>query len=106
MKNIYRSARWLKLRSLKMSIDPLCEACTKPTPGFAVDHIQEISAGGEAWSLSNLMTLCEYHHNKKTASRRAGKAWYGEIDVNGYPVGGDHPWSKEQPKPKEVDFAF
>ena len=106
MSKIYQSARWLRLRKLKLSIDPLCEVCTKPTPGFAVDHIEEISNGGEPWSLSNLMTLCEHHHNKKTSSRRAGKQWYGEIGVDGFPIGGDHYWSKERHKPKEVDFAF
>ena len=42
-----------------------------------VDHIIELRDGGKAYEWSNLMSLCHYHHNRKTQdekNKRNGKA--------------------------------
>ena len=69
-RHIYSSQRWVKLRNLYVTKQPLCEEHLKLgliVPGGEVDHIVEISDGGEIWEESNLQNLCHSCHNAKTA---------------------------------------
>jgi 5-methylcytosine-specific restriction protein A len=73
---IYKTARWLRLRAAHLSSEPLCQ-CSDPQcghhqgrecwrPGYAVDHITPIERGGDAWAEENLQTLCLSCHSRKT----------------------------------------
>lgn len=67
----YSSKSWLQLRALKLSINPLCEHCRKQGRTVAasvVDHKQPRCDAPELeLDLDNLQSLCESHHNAKTA---------------------------------------
>lgn len=71
--NVYNTALWRSIRSAYLMEHPLCETCLnegKTTPATDVHHIYEISNGDTVeqmqeigFDYSNLMALCEYHHN-------------------------------------------
>ena len=57
--------RWQRLREVRLSADPVCQAegCTEPAN--EVDHIVPKSRGGEG-TWENLQALCKSCHSKKT----------------------------------------
>jgi 5-methylcytosine-specific restriction protein A len=70
-------ARWRKARLAYLRAHPLCVACEKEgnvTPASVVDHI--IPHKGDRalfWdSENNWESLCEHHHNVKTAKQDGG----------------------------------
>lgn len=91
----YSTATWQRLRTAKLSANPLCEACLRREvvePADTVDHIIAIEKGGEPFPpLDGLMSMCEPCHNIKTNAvdhpnasgfRRALKGF----DVDGNPI--------------------
>lgn len=67
--NIYKSSKWKRTRALKLRADPLCQRHLEigmPVPADMVDHIKEISDGGDLWDWDNLQSLCNACHNTKT----------------------------------------
>ena len=101
MTRIYNTTRWKRLRLYQLSIEPLCRVCKRS--GFAADHIVPISQGGDPWSMDNIQTLCERHHNVKTGTEKAGREWAGETGADGLPVGGTHWWGKGEQVNKADD---
>lgn len=99
----YSTARWQRLRKLKLSSEPLCEGC-KPhrlTPASHVDHVRAISDGGAPFpGLDGLRSYCQPCHSAKTArgveagAVRSSKPRKG-CDVNGLPLDPNHPWIGE-----------
>lgn len=72
-KNIYYTYQWKKLRKAYIGENPLCEMCAKRginTPARVVDHIKEISDGGEPFDWDNLQSLCNECHYRKTLDER------------------------------------
>ena len=82
----YHTTVWRKVRKLYINTNPLCEECARQgitTPGTMVDHIKPINREdpykthfgnyGEPLDESNLQTLCERCHAKKSAKERWGK---------------------------------
>ena len=68
--SFYNSSAWRKVRKAYFTMNPICKWCEEEgrvTTGQIVDHIIEIKDGGETLSLDNLQTLCQVHHNQKTA---------------------------------------
>lgn len=68
---LYYSRRWRNLRALFISRYPLCKECKKNNKiveGRVVDHIQPVSEGGEFYLWTNLQTLCNTCHRKKSAT--------------------------------------
>lgn len=67
------STAWRQTRQIKLRLNPVCEVCgidcTSKNP---IDHIINRANGGALLGLDNLMTLCEYHHNKKSAMEQKG----------------------------------
>lgn len=71
--NVYNTTTWRKLRAAYLMEHPLCEVCLSEnitTPASEVHHKTEISNGDTidemkeiGFDYSNLMGLCEYHHN-------------------------------------------
>ena len=68
-KHIYTSARWIALRDAHRLSHPCCELCERRgiyRPVDVVDHVKEISQGGEPFDPENLMSLCSECHHIKT----------------------------------------
>ena len=67
----YHSKAWRMTRKLYIKSNPLCEQCTREgrtTGGQMVDHIKQIILGGRRLDNTNLQTLCNSCHNKKSAN--------------------------------------
>ena len=66
----YQSTAWRKLRAMKLAQEPMCEECARLgrlTPAQMVDHIVPINKGGGALDKSNLQSLCNSCHARKSA---------------------------------------
>ena len=66
----YNSWAWRKFRKQYLDKNPLCVECDNSgvvTVATVVDHIVQIIKGGESLSESNVQSLCEHHHNSKSA---------------------------------------
>ena len=73
-KKFYDSKEWKDLRQYFITRHPLCKWCEEEgttNKGDVVDHIKEITDGGESLDFNNLQTLCHKHHNQKTNWERA-----------------------------------
>lgn len=71
----YGTARWKKLRNMKLKIQPLCEICLSnniTTLAVIIDHRIPRKEGGTD-SLDNLQSLCRSCANKKTFGKEKGK---------------------------------
>jgi 5-methylcytosine-specific restriction protein A len=99
------SLAWRKLRQVVLDEEPLCRLCiqenVKPiNPSSVVDHIDGDSETQHGYRRSNLMGLCETHHNVKTAlengsfGRLPGAAKRRGCDVHGTPLDRTHPWNR------------
>lgn len=82
---------WQKLREKILKRDRhLCQTCAKlgiVTKATQVDHIREKAEGGTD-DPSNLQSICESCHKKKTSNKRDT----APCDVNGMPLDPNHPW--------------
>jgi 5-methylcytosine-specific restriction protein A len=70
---VNRRANWLRLH-------PLCEECDKEgktTVGVVVDHITPLWEGGSDDYEANGQTLCQPHHDAKTAEEAARRSKAG-----------------------------
>lgn len=99
MGRVYDTARWKRLRALKLSTSPLCEPCErrgKLKPANHVDHIVSITSGGDPFPpLSDLMSMCAPCHSIKTCAkdRAGGKGVAAKgCDANGHPLDPAHPF--------------
>mgnify|MGYP005990034541 FL=1 len=66
----YHSKAWRMTRKFYIKDNPLCEHCKRKgitTAGQMVDHIKPITLGGNMLHQSNLQTLCNKCHAKKSA---------------------------------------
>lgn len=69
----YKTTAWKKLRLWHLLRNPVCIECREmgqAAPARIVDHIVPIKQGGEALAQDNLQSLCQAHHNRKTAGER------------------------------------
>jgi len=65
----YNTARWRRLRALKLATDPLCEVHPdgRLVPADTVDHNISIAAGGDPFpALDGLTSMCVSCHSRKT----------------------------------------
>ncbi len=97
----YSTARWQRLRKLKLAEEPRCQGCLphRLTIASHVDHLHAISDGGDAFpSLDGLRSLCLPCHSAKTArgpeagAIKTSKPQRG-CDSNGVPLAPNHPWN-------------
>ncbi len=90
--NIYRLARWRRLRLKVLVEHPLCAVCGRPSSD--VHHKQSIDDRPDlAFDEDNLMALCASCHSRlfthlELAQRRGRKYRPKGCDVNGETVGG------------------
>ena len=69
----YQSARWRRLRTIKLNADPLCEECRRAgriTEATVVDHIVPINEGGAALDLSD---ACHNRKSGREAHKRTSR---------------------------------
>ncbi len=70
--NFYHTKAWRMTRKFYIKDNPLCEMCKRKSPpettaAQMVDHIKQISLGGSMLHHSNLQSLCNSCHAKKSA---------------------------------------
>ncbi len=91
----YYTARWQRLRMVKLNAEPLCQTCVvrgELVSAEVVDHNQPISQGGDPFpSLEGLTSLCARCHNEKTAGfdKQGGNATgrrFKGCDAQGNPI--------------------
>lgn len=96
----YSTARWQRLRKLKLGTQPLCQACLpyRHMRASHVDHVHAVSDGGDPFpALDGLRSLCLPCHSAKTArgpeagAIRSNKPRRG-CDAQGNPIDDAHPW--------------
>ena len=66
----YHSKAWRMTRKFYIKDNPLCEMCKRKgetTAAQMVDHIKPISTGGMLLDTSNLQSLCNKCHAKKSS---------------------------------------
>jgi len=66
----YHSKAWRMTRKFYIKDNPLCEMCKrkgKTTAAQMVDHIKQISLGNSMLHHSNLQSLCNSCHAKKSS---------------------------------------
>jgi 5-methylcytosine-specific restriction enzyme A len=106
---LYDSARWRKVRRIKLAADPLCEICKLfkvVCVADIVDHRIPITAGGPEFpTIDGLASLCIPHHNAKTRAEQLGRPFIPEkvialddrgFDANGNPHDPLHFWNQER----------
>jgi len=95
--------RWLRLREVVLSEEPLCrhcleQDCNPPGPSVIVDHIDGKAAVLHDYRRENLQGLCRYHDGLKSVAENRG---FGGSRSSGAPAGCDeqgvpldpkHPW--------------
>lgn len=67
--SFYNTKRWRSVRNYFFQRNPLCKTCKDNgliQRGHVVDHRVPIRQGGHEYLESNLQTLCEKCHNKKS----------------------------------------
>jgi 5-methylcytosine-specific restriction endonuclease McrA len=95
MPRIYESARWRRLRRLKLRKEPMCALCP---PGFKkpatdVDHVLPVRDRPDlAWDWGNLQSLCHECHSVKTGSERSENVLMPGCDRDGLPLDARHWW--------------
>ena len=91
--SIYKTARWQRLRKVKLAMQPLCEYCLqigRYTPATEVDHWLAISDGGAPYDLGNLRSSCQRCHALKT---RNSERVIG-CGKDGMPLDPRHAWAQ------------
>jgi len=76
---IYKSARWAKLRVMKIRANPFCEledVCVRrtgrPAPSTVVDHIESVQDRPDlAYDWDNLRACCKPCHDARTAREQS-----------------------------------
>lgn len=76
-RRIRSSARWQRVRALKLARDPLCEDCLarygRPVRAEQVDHVKPLRVRPDlAFARENLKSLCTACHARKSAEERRG----------------------------------
>jgi 5-methylcytosine-specific restriction endonuclease McrA len=96
--NLYKTARWQRIRRHQLLIRPLCQICAqqgRTTPADTVDHIKPHNGDVNAFWLNPLQSLCKSCHD-------AGKrfedlnGYRREIGVDGWPVDERHPSNRDR----------
>ena len=80
---VYRTARWRRLREMKLMHDPLCELCLeegRTTPAEDVHHITSFMSVTDptqrqflAYDYNNLQSLCKVCHQRTHNAKGYGK---------------------------------
>ena len=69
----YNSTAWRKFARVFKQRNPLCKECENLgiiTAATVADHVLPINRGGAKFDESNIQSLCESCHNRKSAGER------------------------------------
>jgi 5-methylcytosine-specific restriction protein A len=94
---VYDTARWRRLRLLKLAHNPLCQECKRLnllTIATTIHHLVDISKGGPPLpTLDQLQSLCKRCHDEITNARQRGVERVAKgCDADGLPLDRDHPF--------------
>lgn len=67
-KAFYNSAKWVNTRRRQLFDHPLCECGAVASE---VDHVVPIEQGGDRWAFTNLQSMCDVCHGRKTRQEQA-----------------------------------
>lgn len=87
-------------RRRRLMLEPLCRDCRERglvTAATTPDHITPLALGGTDDD-SNIRCLCAECHDRRTREQFGHKAPPQRIGLDGFPVGGDHPWNRRTMK--------
>lgn len=88
-KRFYSTARWKEMRSLQLTVEPLCRMCMAEgtrTPATVADHIQPHRGDMTLFFHGELQSLCATHHSRDKQIQERGGKRRPTIDVNGWPI--------------------
>jgi 5-methylcytosine-specific restriction enzyme A len=97
-RQVMHSARWLRLRLLKLRTTPCCERCAaigELTAAIVVHHVKAVSDGGDPYPvLDGLQSLCKPCHDTITNfEQRGATPRIKGCDERGWPLDPDHAWN-------------
>lgn len=88
-RRLYKTARWQRLRTSKLTLQPLCERCLAMEVIVSADVVHHRTAhrGNEDlfWSMDNLESLCKPHHDSEGAREDRGQTIV-TFGADGWPV--------------------
>jgi 5-methylcytosine-specific restriction protein A len=70
-RKVYKTAAWARFRLLRLSQQPICQACDRKgllSPSVDVHHIVPLRDGGQPYSIANTECLCHSCHSALTRS--------------------------------------
>lgn len=73
--NVYHTARWQRVRTMKLRRNPMCEECERQgrtTEAVDVHHKHAVRDGGDVFNLDNLEALCKACHGRETRRESNG----------------------------------
>ena len=101
-RRFYNSTHWRKARLLQLARCPLCEDCRRIgllRAATCVDHIIGLANGGAPLDPSNLSSLCDSCHSRRTVTKDRGFGMKPAKEkprkgcgVDGRPIDSMHPW--------------
>src|SRR5215469_11799782 len=92
--NLYKTARWQRLRKRQLEAGPLCQFCLERgivTAANVVDHVAPHKGDWTDFVTGQLQSLCGPCHN--SAKRQVELRGYRlDVGVDGYPIDRNHPF--------------
>ena len=91
-RKLYDTARWKRLRLMRLSSEPLCRLCKtrfkRVTPANVCDHIKP-HKGNEVlfYDYANTQSLCKPCHDIHKHREEIGALERPEFGADGYPIG-------------------
>lgn len=91
-RKLYDTARWKRLRLMRLSSEPLCRLCKtrfkRVTPANVCDHIKP-HKGNEVlfYDYANTQSLCKPCHDIHKHRAEIGALERPEFGADGYPIG-------------------
>ena len=90
-RKLYNSARWKRLRAMRLSTDPLCVLCRdrfkRMTPANVCDHIKPHKGDTVLfYDYANTQSLCKPCHDIHKHRAEIGSFERQEFGADGYPI--------------------
>lgn len=98
---LYRTSRWLKMRELQLTGEPLCRYCLQQgmeTPAIIADHVTAHRGDADSFWFGELQSLCApCHDGAKQELERTGRL--RGSDIQGIPIDPGHHWNPQSHNP-------
>lgn len=95
MSRLYDRREWRDfVQPAQLAREPLCRICRRQgriAAAMQVDHVHPIDEGGDPYDPTNLQSLCDSCHSRKTRADHGAAVQWG-CDVNGEPLEAPPHW--------------